>query len=982
MFDPSKLDLEINDDNKKTSEEDNSSEALSHAEKNQETIKITEEKTPEETQEIVLEQESQNNSDIDPLSNISLENETKTSQEVDDILITLPPQEAKNENKEYGVDNEHNYDKSDVLAQVQEEEIQKIKEEEKIVFDINIAKVEDVLIPLQENEYDFATIEPSEDFVKIIYRKDKVIVLEKNIKYPIYSQLLLKIKSAWKLKVEETAQSQEWKTEINLQKKVFQLLIKTAPSDLWEKIFLKLVEKKGATVKKEKKQISFWQVFGFLWAGLISVLVIWGAFLWFVLLNANNVADLTFFQNLWIDVGSIKDFVWNLVNVVFASILFIEVIFLITFTFKAVLTKKEYKQKKIWRIVLSVFFLIIMLISAFLWLTLSKKINTLKGLNYWKIEYFDNSKYLSPLFWESGSMINPQAKLIWPITVRFNIEQFMKKLKEDQWFKPATIIWDFDGEEIEKPAEEYGFIKEFNEKGLHEIKIKISWSNINDESEVIEKTIANFDISHMVDIKENPISNGWSIFDFDASELKNLGKIKWYYLPSLDGKTESEKNELMSKALSKEVLQSYLFTSKPIFDKESLLAMKIVNSKEEEKDTFDKIFILQKDIAEGATAQIEAKQSIINELEYTFSAKNIETMLGNWYVESFKWVIGETEDILNADQSELEKSSKYVHEFAAYGKHDIELYITDSRGNTEKIITTIDIPKRLKLKNNLSFSVNNEAFENVRYEEKVNEYFIDEIWIPTKLRIDAKQIRSSNLLYRLSQVTWDIDSDGDIDKKWKDTEIELNKEGNHIVTVNYRFEHRRISDDKVDLQEKIYIEGIKKEAQMSFEITKDSNYAPVIVSFDASKSQVKNEDIVKFIWDYGDGTPIDQRDAIVPGHKYNKPGEYLVKVTAVTESGKKYSAQKKLILNPKPQTATITSSMKKAQVGQWIDFFSTESEWNIVSYYWEFGDGRISTQANPTHYFEKAWEYEVKLRLDFANNNIITDKVKINIIEE
>jgi hypothetical protein len=54
----------------------------------------------------------------------------------------------------------------------------------------------------------------------------------------------------------------------------------------------------------------------------------------------------------------------------------------------------------------------------------------------------------------------------------------------------------------------------------------------------------------------------------------------------------------MNKALSKEVLQSYLFTSKPIFDKESLLAMKIVNSKEEEKSDFDKIFILQKDVAE------------------------------------------------------------------------------------------------------------------------------------------------------------------------------------------------------------------------------------------------------------------------------------------------------------------------------------------------------------------------------------------------
>ena len=979
MFDPSKLDLEIDDENKNTSEETNSPEEASNSATAKDNIAEKKEIIIEEKEEI-KETPNPEVETIDPLS--SIPSPEKTENLVEDILITLPPKEAKNEDKEYGRDNEHSYDKKDILAQVEAEEINKVTEEQKVIFDINITKIEDLLNPLQEKEYDFVTVEPNEDLVKIIYRKDKVIVEEKNIKYPTYSQLLLKIKSAGKLKIEETSKSQEGKTEINLQKKVFQLLIKTAASDFWEKIFLKIVEKKWVTAKKEKKAISFWQIFGFLWAGLISVLVIGGAFLWFVLLNANNVADLTFFQNLWIDVGSIKDFVWNLVNVVFASILFIEVVFLMTFTFKAVLTKKEYKQKKIGRIVLSVFFLILMLISAFLWLTLSKKINTLKWLNYWKIEYFDNSKYLSPLFGESGSIINPKAKLIWPITVRFNIEQFMKKLKEDQWFKPSTIIWEFDWEEIEKPAEEYGFIKEFNEKGLHEIKIKISWTNINDEAEVIEKVIANFDIAHMVNIKENPISNGWSIFDFDASELKNLGKIKWYYLPSLDGKTQSEQNELMNNALSKEVLQSYLFTSKPIFDKESLLAMKIVNSKEEEKSDFDKIFILQKDVAEWATASIEAKQSIINELEYTFTAKDIETMLGNGYVESFKWIIDETEDILTADQSELEKSSKYVHEFKSYGKHDISLYITDSRGNTEKITSTIDIPKRLKLKNNLSFSVNNGTFEEVRYEEKVHEYFIDEIWVPTSLKIDAKKIRSSNLLYRLSQVTWDIDSDGDIDKKWKDTEIELNKEGNHIVTVNYRFEHRRISDDKIDIQEKIYIEWIKKEAQMTFEITKESNYAPVIVGFDASKSQVKNEDIVKFVWDYWDGTPIDQRDAVVPGHKYNKPGEYLVKVTAVTESGKKYSAQKKLILNPKPQTATITTSLKKASTGQWIDFFSTESEWNIVAYYWEFGDGSISTKANPTHYYQKSWEYEVKLRLDFANNNIITDKMKINIIED
>jgi hypothetical protein len=37
-----------------------------------------------------------------------------------------------------------------------------------------------------------------------------------------------------------------------------------------------------------------------------------------------------------------------------------------------------------------------------------------------------------------------------------------------------------------------------------------------------------------------------------------------------------------------------------------------------------------------------------------------------------------------------------------------------------------------------------------------------------------------------------------------------------------------------------------------FDINKDSTYVPVVVSFDASKSMVKNENIEKFIWDYGD----------------------------------------------------------------------------------------------------------------------------------
>ena len=76
------------------------------------------------------------------------------------------------------------------------------------------------------------------------------------------------------------------------------------------------------------------------------------------------------------------------------------------------LTKKEYKQKKISRIILAVFFMILVLASGFIWLTLSQKINTLNGVNYGKIQFFDNDKYLSEMFDENGATININQRLI------------------------------------------------------------------------------------------------------------------------------------------------------------------------------------------------------------------------------------------------------------------------------------------------------------------------------------------------------------------------------------------------------------------------------------------------------------------------------------------------------------------------------------------------------------------------------------------
>jgi len=246
------------------------------------------------------------------------------------------------------------------------------------------------------------------------------------------------------------------------------------------------------------------------------------------------------------------------------------------------------------------------------------------------------------------------------------------------------------------------------------------------------------------------------------------------------------------------------------------------------------------------------------------------------------------------------------------------------------------------------------------------------------LTLDARLVRPENILYSLKEVSWDKWNDGNIDGTGKNYEFEIPTQGNHSLAVNYVFEHRRNSDDLITLTEFIYVEWIKKEAILDLKMEYDNNYAPVNVRFDASKSFIKDDDIVKFIYDYGDGI-VEERDAINPGHKYDIAGDYTVTLTVIWKTWKTYSLSKKLILLPPAQEVKISTSLKKAPVWQGIDFSSAESAGQIVEYFWKFGDGNISTAANPSHSYSKAGTYTVELVAEFSNKNSISDQVEIVI---
>ena len=162
-------------------------------------------------------------------------------------------------------------------------------------------------------------------------------------------------------------------------------------------------------------------------------------------------------------------------------------------------------------------------------------------------------------------------------------------------------------------------------------------------------------------------------------------------------------------------------------------------------------------------------------------------------------------------------------------------------------------------------------------------------------------------------------------------------------------------------------------------MTQDSEYVPAKVSFDASNSKVKWQNIVKFAFDYGDGSPVDVRDAINPGHIYTKDWDFIVTLTATTDTWKSYSIQKHVIIKPTQQQARISLSMKEAPVWQTISFESKNSMWQITNYSWDFGDWEISSDANPSHAYTKPWTYKIKLNLIFANWNELSDEAELSI---
>ena len=149
---------------------------------------------------------------------------------------------------------------------------------------------------------------------------------------------------------------------------------------------------------------------------------------------------------------------------------------------------------------------------------------------------------------------------------------------------------------------------------------------------------------------------------------------------------------------------------------------------------------------------------------------------------------------------------------------------------------------------------------------------------------------------------------------------------------------------------------VQNKPEASFSLTPDQGCSPLNVTF-TNTSQGNPQ---AFAWDFGDGTTSGSAN---PGsHHYYNNGlndtTYLVTLIAYNSCGTDTS-HATVEVSPQTAFADYTPSTLNGCAPLTVDFNNLST--GGTNMYWDFDDGNISNQTNPTHTFSLPGSYNVKL---------------------
>jgi PKD repeat protein len=128
-------------------------------------------------------------------------------------------------------------------------------------------------------------------------------------------------------------------------------------------------------------------------------------------------------------------------------------------------------------------------------------------------------------------------------------------------------------------------------------------------------------------------------------------------------------------------------------------------------------------------------------------------------------------------------------------------------------------------------------------------------------------------------------------------------------------------------------------------------------------------------WDFGDGTSSDQAN---PSHTYAAGGTYSVTLTVTDNCGDSDTQTRTVEIVPNNPPVAGFSSTANHLIVQFNDT-SNDSDGNIQSRQWDFGDGASSDQTNPSHTYSSSGTYTVELLItdDDGGQDTLTQEITV-----
>lgn len=147
------------------------------------------------------------------------------------------------------------------------------------------------------------------------------------------------------------------------------------------------------------------------------------------------------------------------------------------------------------------------------------------------------------------------------------------------------------------------------------------------------------------------------------------------------------------------------------------------------------------------------------------------------------------------------------------------------------------------------------------------------------------------------------------------------------------------------------------------------------ISF-TSNSSISSGSISQYEWDFGDGNTSNLQN---PTHSYANTGNFSVQLIVTSNFGCKDTISKNVFYSPGPSAnfSYVIGCQNTPTLFNDISTYPMED--TIVSYFWDFGDGNTSTNANPNHSYSTSGSFIVKLKITSQNGCLDSTSQVINI---